>query len=365
MKPRIMAITMVLIMTALSLVGCKSQNDSGTYSLEVKFYSDSGDGHGNTMKISGDYDGNKSKFNIYKRGMADTGYSIITDGCLYGSDLYIGLPQLLGEISKVSSVSGYLGLIDYTQDYLLINDDYMDKAFKLYQRNLALPETHKNKIVTEAEIAGKEDNIQKAYDNILKEKEEQRKKEEKAADSKDYVGFERYLPKFSVMATHALEDIINSVKNSGATHSFKTGVNILELDSDKVVNLLTSIKDSANSKDYIWSVYNSGGSDFLDTLVRSNSDSINSMVGEYADKMLKSATESGKAVVKVSNSKGNKQVYIRITTNGSNGIEILFKNKTGVKNKNKDGDTDINVPKNCLTVEDAYNKSMEKFINEK
>lgn len=355
-KPRIMAIALAVVM-ALSLSGCKSQSVRGTYSLEVKFYNESG--NGNTVKVSGEYVDNTYKFNVYTKNISDTEYNQITDGVLYGSDLYVGLPKLLGELSKVDELQRYLGLIDYPQDYLLINDDYMDKAFKLYQRNLAVSESHKNKIVTEAEIAGKEDSVQKAYDNIMKEKEEQRKREEKEADSKEYVGFERYLPKFSQMATQAMDDIVSSVVNSGATQSFKTGTKILELNSEGVTNLLKSIKSEASTKDYVWSIYDSGGSDFLDTMVRSNSASINSIVEEYADKMIQSTNESGKAVVKVSNSKGNKQVYIRITTNGLNGIEILYKNKKDKSVK------DINVPQNCLTVEDAYNKSMEKFINEK
>lgn len=377
MNKRVITGLLITTIVCASLTGCnKSTNDlisemetveTGNFNMELKMYNN--DGKSNAIKIAGyseSFDNPyKSEFTVStKRNNSE--YSEITKCYLYGSDLYIGVPGVLNELNKIESLADYMRLLDYNQDYLLVNDNYMDKAFKLYQKNLVIPKSSRNRIITEAEIAGNIDEVTKAYDRLMKENEEKRKEKENEAENKEYLSFNSYVPNsFRSGMFGTIRSLKEFVDSESYDVKLSTGVYEITLDNNQTLNILKAINESANNKEFIayvlGNIGSKGSSEYIDYITELKSEELNNLVNVYLTDMIENANENGNTTIKLSSTgMGNKKqnIYMRITTNGVNGIEFLFNNSTKLKDKV------VNVPSNCLTIEDAYNKSVEIFGNE-
>ena len=367
-------LSLVLATGMLGLSACgKAESESITdrlkydtikkYDLTVKLNSNGSDRYikfdGFDFRNSGD-EPNHTHTEVYTKNSVDAEYEYLTTLDSYKDDKYINMRALTNRFANIEELSGYVDLFNEVEkDVVIYNNDYIKSAFETYlDNNPNLSNAAKPRIITEKETAfGVTDGASLRTQSKLTNNTED---------------LSRLSDMTSFVNNDTRSDVVNSFStlydmaiNKGASESYMLGTQETKLEAQDAISYISDLQSLASDEMLVQTVFNG----FFDTdfgaymLEKSNS-KLNNGLNDYFTDILAEATDD--AIVEFRVAEGgalNKEigVYVKISSNGTNGIEVLFNG--GKKISDEEITSYFKVPSNTMTSTDFFKSVAIKYLD--
>ncbi len=367
-------LSLVLAAGLISLSACGKAESESTidrlkhdtikkYDLTVKLNSNGSDRYikfdGFDFRDSED-EPNHTHTEVYTKNSADAEYEHLTTLDSYKDDKYINMRALTNRLANIEELSDYVDLFNEVEkDVVIYNNDYIKSTFETYlDNNPNLSNASKPRIITEKETAyGVKDGASLRTQSKLTSNADE---------------LSRLSDMTSFVNNDARSDIANSFStlydmaiNKGASESYMLGTQETKLAGQDAISYISDLQSLASDEMLVQTVFNG----FFDTdfgayiLEKSNS-KLNSGLNDYLTNVLAEATDDAIVEFRVADGGAlNKEtgVYVKISSNGTNGIELLFHG--GKKISDEDVASYFRVPSNTMTSTDFFKSVAIKYLD--
>ena len=296
---------------------------------------------------------------IFTKNSADADYDYVTTIEEYKNDKYINIKALLNKLYSIEELADYQNIFgDTDKEYVVYNDEYLKSTFETYlDNNPNLSNASKPRVITEKETAYgvKDDASLRTQSKLI----DNTKELSKLSDMTSFVNTNTKADMVS-----SFNNLYNMTSSYGST-SYRFGTYITTLKGDEAISYVNDLNNLASDGSFVQNIFGSlFDTDFGAYILEKSADKVNNGFSVYFTDLLNEASEDAVVEFRTADAglfKKEQGVYAKISTNGTNGIEILYHG--GQEISEEDMNNYFKIPNNTMTSTDFFKSIAIKYLD--
>ena len=296
---------------------------------------------------------------ILTKNSADADYDYLTTIEDFKNDKYINVRALLDKLGSIEELADYQNIFsDLDKDYVVYNDEYLKNTFETYlDNNPNLSNASKPRVITEKETAYgvKDDASLRTQSKMIDNTNEL----SKLSDMTSFVNTDT-----KADMVKSFNNLYNMTSSYGST-SYRFGTYITTLKGDEAISYVNDLNNLASDGSLVQNIFGSFfETDFGAYLLEKSADKVNKGFNKYFTDLLNEATEDAVVEFRTADAgffKKEQGVYAKISTDGTNGIEILYHG--GQEISEEDMNKYFKIPNNTMTSTDFFKGVAIKYLD--
>jgi hypothetical protein len=296
---------------------------------------------------------------IFTKNSADADYDYVTTIEEYKNDKYINIKALLNKLYSIEELAYYQNIFgDTDKEYVVYNDEYLKSTFETYlDNNPNLSNASKPRVITEKETAYgvKDDASLRTQSKLI----DNTKELSKLSDMTSFVNTNTKADMVS-----SFNNLYNMTSSYGST-SYRFGTYITTLKGDEAISYVNDLNNLASDGSFVQNIFGSlFDTDFGAYILEKSADKVNNGFNVYFTDLLNEASEDAVVEFRTADAglfKKEQGVYAKISTNGTNGIEILYHG--GQEISEEDMNNYFKIPNNTMTSTDFFKSIAIKYLD--
>ena len=296
---------------------------------------------------------------ILTKNSADADYDYLTTIEDFKNDKYINVRALLDKLGSIEELADYQNIFsDLDKDYVVYNDEYLKNTFETYlDNNPNLSNASKPRVITEKETAYgvKDDASLRTQSKMIDNTNEL----SKLSDMTSFVNTDT-----KADMVKSFNNLYNMTSSYGST-SYRFGTYITTLKGDEAISYVKDLNNLASDGSLVQNIFGSFfETDFGAYLLEKSADKVNKGFNKYFTDLLNEATEDAVVEFRTADAgffKKEQGVYAKISTDGTNGIEILYHG--GQEISEEDMNKYFKIPNNTMTSTDFFKGVAIKYLD--